>query len=517
MTTATPMATTAIMRTKSCALGILMLALVGCDSPQPGNGDAGYRAELSYTHYTDASELFVEFPALVAGQPSRFIAHFTRLADHKPVTEGRVDVVLRRDGGIVAGFRVSSPTRDGLFTPVVTPKSAGDFDLAVILHTGNGKVTHELGPVTVFADAAAVSVNQAAVEGEISFQKEQQWQSNFASVPAKPRPMRPSAPGFATVMAPADGGADIPAPGDGYFSSQGLAKAGQQVEAGETLGYLIPRLGTGADLGESRVAFERARSALALAKADVQRLTPLFEQGAIPRRRLDEAQQSLRVAQAEFQAAQSRLTQTQTGAEASGLALRAPVAGEVIDVQARPGAFVRAGERVFRIATPTRRWLQVRVPEHYAAQLHATSGAWFDHPVTGTQILDGTTGARVVQVSASVEPKSRTASVTLEYPRETGPDLVGSRFAAHLFTRPAEPRLAVPRSALVDDGGRQVVFIHSGGETFARREVQTGIVDGDWIEIVSGLSAGERVVSQGAWSVRLAASGGDDIGHGHAH
>jgi multidrug efflux pump subunit AcrA (membrane-fusion protein) len=178
---------------------------------------------------------------------------------------------------------------------------------------------------------------------------------------------------------------------------------------------------------------------------------------------------------------------------------------------------VRAGERVFRIATPTRRWLQVRVPEHYAAQLHATSGAWFDHPATGTQILDSTTGARVVQVSASVEPKSRTASVTLEYPRETGPDLVGSRFAAHLFTRPAEPRLAVPRSALVDDGGRQVVFVHSGGETFARREVQTGIVDGDWIEIVSGLSAGERVVSQGAWSVRLAASGGDDIGHGHAH
>ena len=61
------------------------------------------------------------------------------------------------------------------------------------------------------------------------------------------------------------------------------------MEAGETLGYLIPRLGTGADLGESRVAFERARSALALAKTDVQRLTPLFEQGAIPRRRLDEA------------------------------------------------------------------------------------------------------------------------------------------------------------------------------------------------------------------------------------
>ena len=53
MTTVTPMATTNPMRTKSCVLGILMLALVGCDSPQPGNSDAGHRAELSYTHYTD--------------------------------------------------------------------------------------------------------------------------------------------------------------------------------------------------------------------------------------------------------------------------------------------------------------------------------------------------------------------------------------------------------------------------------------------------------------------------------
>lgn len=517
MSTHTIMVTARPMPTKPLAIGILMLMLLGCGDRQSSGGDIEHRPQLVFTHYSDSSELFVEFPALVVGQPSRFLAHFTHLPDQQPVTEGRVDVVLRRAGSIVAGFRVKETTREGLFTPVVTPKSAGSFDLAVVLYSGERKVIHELGSVSVFANQGSVKVDQSPVEGEINYLKEQQWQSDFASVPAETRPMRPSAPGFATVLAPADGGADVPAPSDGYFSSKSLVKAGQMIEAGEVLGYLIPRLGAGADLGESRVAYERSRSAVELAKADVNRLASLLEQGAIPRRRLEEARQSLRVAQAEFQAAKARLTQTQTGAEDSGLALRAPVSGEVIDVQAQPGAFVRSGERVFRIATPTRRWLRVRVPEHYASELDATSGAWFDHPVAGTGILDSTTGARVVQVSSSIEPLSRTASATIEYPREAGPDLIGSRFAANLFTRPAQPRLAVPRSALVDDGGRQVVFVHTGGETFARREVQTGIVDGDWIEVVAGLESGERVVSQGAWSVRLAASGGDEIGHGHAH
>ena len=513
MVTTTKMA----MRTaiKHLLAAALLLSLLACDGQRDGAADSA--AQLVYTSYTPASELFVEFPALVVDEPSRFLAHFTWLENHQPVDAGRVDVLLQQNGRTVAGFRVSSPTRAGLFTPVVTAKLAGEFELSVVLETEAGKDTHDLGKVTVFDRVDAVQVNQPDIEGDISYLKEQQWQSEFASEQVELRPLRPSVPGFATVLAPADGGADIVAPADGYFSSAELVRAGQHVDAGAVLGYLIPRLGSGADLGDSRVAYERARSARELAQADEQRMQSLFEQGAIPRRRLDEARQALRVANAEWQAAQARLKQTQTGAEASGVALRSPLAGEVIDVQAQPGGFVMAGERVFRIATPTRRWLQVRVPEHYAAQLGDSSGVWFDHPVNGTQLLDATTGARVVQFSSAVDPVSRTASVTLEYPADRGPALVGSRFAAAVFTAAPEQRLAVPRSALVDDAGRQVVFVHSSGETFARREVSTGIIDGKWIEITDGVKRGERVVSKGAWLVRLAASGGDEIGHGHAH
>ena len=112
---------------------------------------------------------------------------------------------------------------------------------------------------------------------------------------------------------------------------------------------------------------------------------------------------------------------------------------------------------------------------------------------------------------------TRSASVVVEYPAKAGPASVGSRHAANVFVTDAEYRLAVPRSALVEDEGRTVVYVQTGGEMFVRRAVELGIVDGLFVEVLSGLRGDERVVSKGAYLVRLAAAGGDDIGHGHAH
>jgi len=75
----------------------------------------------------------------------------------------------------------------------------------------------------------------------------------------------------------------------------------------------------------------------------------------------------------------------------------------------------------------------------------------------------------------------------------------------------------VPVSAVIDDGGQPVVFVQSGGETFARRTVVLGLQDGPLVEILQGVAVGEWVVSRGAYYVKLASTGGDAIGHGHAH
>lgn len=549
MTMVTTMAAiTTTMRKSLLPLAVLAF-LAGCGAPE-SDDHAHEAADAEHAHdgdaavevvtdYTAQSELFVEFPPLVVGRDSRFAAHVTRLSDFGPVRSGRMDVVLARGGRTVARFRVEQPARDGLFTPTVTPREAGEFELSIEVEAPGLSTSHELGRFQVFPDPEATRVVGAAPAGEITYLKEQQWRVPFATEAVRPVAMRESVPGVAQVRAPADGSAQVTAPADGYFTSVDVPRAGQRVESGAILGYLVPRLGEGTDFGRLRAELESARSRLDLARSDVERLSALVDKGAVPERRLVEARAELDVAESEFRSARGRVQQREGDAAATGIALRAPVSGEIVDVAIAPGAFVRTGDPMVWLADADRRWLDVRVPEAHANRLSEASGAWF---VTDgrTVVLDGVTGARVVQAARRVDPASRTVTVTIEYPVSTdlqantdasardgdesdsrpipgAPGLIGLGLAAHVYVGAPSERIAVPKTAIVDDGGRPVVYVQTGGESFQRRPVETGSRDGDRIEIVSGLEVGERVVTNGAYDVKLAAAGGEEIGHGHAH
>lgn len=485
-----------------------------------GHDEHGTGEALVFTHYTDTTELFVEFPPLVVGQPSTLAAHVTRLSDAAPLTSGIMDVHLRQQGKTVARFRVRQPARKGIFTPAVTPRTAGQYEFVVEVRDGDLHATHNLGEVTVFADAASVHVDQRQPEGDISYLKEQQWDNPFAITRVAKHAMRPSVPGFATVKAPADGSAIVRAPSDGYFSSATLISAGDTINTDTMLGYLVPRLGEGTDIGSIQVEIQRARSKVELARRDVERLRGLYEQGAIPERRLTEARQDLEVARVELQTARSRLQQRSGASTKAGIALRAPIDGEVVSVNVRPGAFVRAGDVLFTLADPARRWLEVYVPEKFALNIRSASGAWLAPEVLDSEqtvVLDADNQARVVNINTVINETSRTAAVTVEYPSDKGPTLIGARYPAHVLYGQPRARLAIPRSAIIDDGGQAVVYVQTGGETFTRRSVRLGIVDGGKVEVLDGVNADEWVVSRGAYYVKLASTGGDKIGHGHAH
>jgi RND family efflux transporter MFP subunit len=481
------------------------------------SGDHGGGDAWVFTDVSETAELFVEFPPLVAGQASTFAAHVTRLSDHAPLTRGTVDVVLDRNGREVARFRVREPARAGLFTPAVTPRDPGEHRVTVEVSDGAWGSRHVLGTFDVAATPADARVDQTPVEGEIGYLKEQQWTAPFATATVAERPLRASVPGHGEVLAPGDAGALVRAPAEGWIAAGPVALAGTTVEAGDELATLVPRLGADGDLGALRVALERARSAERLARRELERVDGLVAQGALPERRRAEAREALDVAAAELAAARARLEQRGSGASEAGLVLRAPVAGEIVEAWPRPGAHVAEGDLLYRIAAPGRRWLEVRVPERYATGLVGASGAWTEVDGAGPVVLDADRGARVVQVGSAIDPVSRTAAVTIEYPTAVLGAPIGARLSAHVYRLAPAPRLAVPRSAVIDDGGRAVVYVQTGGETFARRPVELGIVDGDLVEVRTGVAPGERVVSEGAYLVRLAASGGDEIGHGHAH
>ena len=75
---------------------------------------------------------------------------------------------------------------------------------------------------------------------------------------------------------------------------------------------------------------------------------------------------------------------------------------------------------------------------------------------------------------------------------------------------------AVPRSAVYEDEGLDVVFVQASGESFAKRIVKVGPHHSGWVSILDGILPGERVVIRGGYHIKLASTS-EEIGHGHAH
>lgn len=468
------------------------------------------------TQFNGITELFLEFPPLVIKEKSTFVTHFTTTSDFKPVLSGTLDVVLKDGEKTVARFRVREPARKGIFLPDVIPNKPGTFNVVLELTSDGTQSIHDIGMVTVYSSRSDAHVELEAEEGEITYLKEQQWVNPYALFNATNMKLRPSVPGFGTVSPPLNEFSIIRAAEDGYFRSDDFFTAGSIVATGDLLGQLIPRLGEDSDVGDLIIETQKAKSEFELAQADVKRLEKLFESGVVSEKALQEAQKHLEDSEVEYNTTQSRLNQRTNGQGTSGFQIRSPLNGSVLETHVLPGSFIREGDALFTVSGNDTRWLKVQVPEIYGAKVQQTSGVWFEHGGELTSLL-ANENASLINSSEQVMHPTRTIETVLAYSTDTWSGIIGSRMPVNVFVGQPQVKLAIPVSSIIDDSGIPVVYVQKNGESFERRVVSTGIKDGNMIEITDGLDAGEWVVSEGAYFVKLASASGDSIGHGHAH
>jgi membrane fusion protein, heavy metal efflux system len=126
-------------------------------------------------------------------------------------------------------------------------------------------------------------------------------------------------------------------------------------------------------------------------------------------------------------------------------------------------------------------------------------------------------GGRLVYLGTSVDPKTRAVALVYEVPNPDGRLRIGMALTVYVETAHVEEALVVPVAALVDEDGRAVAFVQVSGETFEKRDLTLGIRDGEFVQILAGLAAGERVVTKGGYAVRLASVSTTIPAHGHAH
>ncbi|MEQ9569405.1 MAG: efflux RND transporter periplasmic adaptor subunit, partial [Longimicrobiales bacterium] len=274
---------------------------------------------------------------------------------------------------------------------------------------------------------------------------------------------------------------------------------GSTVRAGQVLLTLSPVEGD--DTYAQLVArVERLRR-------EVDRTERLVRAEAVAERRLEEARHDLEVAQATLDA---------MGVEAGEgytLRLRSPLSGVVTRRSFVLGDRVDAGAPLLTVIDPRRFWVRFQVPASRAAELEDPHGATFSPEGSDRHLA----ADRIVSVGSVLDPVRRTVPVTASVPND-GALRAGMLVTGRILAGEPETGIVVPAEAVRDEDGLLVAYVQIGGETFERRALQVGPSDGISTVIRSGVRRGERVVTRGAYSIRLSSLNTSEISdHGHPH
>jgi membrane fusion protein, heavy metal efflux system len=505
-----------------CTVLLITLAGTACNRPASPEAETDQPPALSVTRWTERTELFAEYPPLVVGETSRFAIHLTRLADFKALTEGHVEVHLRGGAGPGEVFRVDGPSRPGIFGVDVKPARAGKRELVITLRAPGLTDEHRVGGVEVYADAAAAraAANGGAEETPgVSFLKEQQWTLDFGTAVVREQAVQESIRVPARLEARPGGAADVVAPIDGRLVRVLDVPLGAQVSRGQEVARLLPPPAVPGDLPQLQRARAEAQTALSLATRDRERAERLTSAGAAPAKRLDEARSAEEQAKARLTAAEASLRQYNAArsggvANAEGLfVVRAPVSGVLAQRDAATGANVAAGTILFRVVDASLIHVVGQVPEADAVRARSASTAEIEVPGRPDRVPAG----RLASLGRVLDQQSRTLPMTFAFDNRTMRLPVGQSVFLHLLMGQTAPRPVVPSAAVVDDAGRPIVFVQRGGETFERRPVTLGARTGDLVQITEGVKPGDRVVTKGAYLVRLASLSTSVPAHGHVH
>jgi RND family efflux transporter MFP subunit len=510
-----------------------LLLVVGCDPHDPGvDRKEVERKTAQVTVWGDRFEIFLEYEPVTANEPVEFVTHVTDIESAQARREGKLTYILTPPDGPALSIVEDAPTRPGIYTPKLKFPSPGVWKVAIRIAVDGKENLIGLPPVTVHATAgeARKAVLPEVPEGT-PFLKEQQWKllTRIESVGKRRMVERlrlpavvSARPGGKAAVAPPLAGRLLPPPG------RECPPLGGRVEAGEVLGFIQPPVSDlAARMVEAEAEAVRTKLVLDQAKLTHARVKKLAAGEAKTERELQESAFALQMAESAHQA----VLALKAAYEKSGATIRSdtgnlpvfeiksPLKGTVTHIAAAVGEYVPADRALFTILDSDTVLVEARIPESDMARVGSSRDAVYetlDAKGRFKPIL-GEGGGRIVLLGPEVDLSSRTIPLIYEVQNPEGRLRIGLALNLYLETARAEEALAVPDSALVDEDGLFVAFVQVSGETFRKRDLAIGIRDSGFVQVMDGLSPGERVVTRGAYAVRLASVSTSLPAHGHSH
>ncbi len=288
-----------------------------------------------------------------------------------------------------------------------------------------------------------------------------------------------------------------------------LVNAGDTVRSGQALAEL-----TSPDLGRERAEYLSASARLTLAEAALERKRNLAAERIAPLREVQEAESAVGEARAALRASRAAISAfgieppTDDGdeARASLFDLRAPVAGAVIARTAVVGQMLDPATPAFRIGDLSTLWLTVHAFERDAVRVKQGISARLAFPALPGQDFEGT----VTVVGQQVERESRTVPVLIDVRNRQNVLRPGMSASATLPVGDMGAAiLTVPVSAVQRVRNEWCVFLPKDANHFEIRRIGRGRDLGGEVEVLSGLTANETIVVDGAFLLKAQAEKGE--------
>lgn len=254
---------------------------------------------------------------------------------------------------------------------------------------------------------------------------------------------------------------------------------GDSVQAGQVL-VELDRGQVAADLAATNAAFEESRS-------QFNRSKDLIATQVVSKSQYDQLEATMKANEARVQAAKARLDDTY---------IRAPFTGRVGLRRVSLGTLISPGTVITTLDDTSSIKVDFSVPESYVSQLRdgqavsTRTNAWPGRNFNG----------KVVSVDSRVDPATRSVTVRAMVPNRDAA-LKPGMFLTVSVTQDHRPALVIPEEALVPEQARQFVYVVTGAKV-AKREVTLGRREPGFVEIASGVTAGDAVVVEGTLKLR---------------
>lgn len=282
--------------------------------------------------------------------------------------------------------------------------------------------------------------------------------------------------------------------------SNGISE-GVNVSAGRTIATVNSKGMQGGDQGEA------ARAAYNAAKRELDRITPLHKEGIVSTK--------------DYNAALQRVEETRAALGSSGgnnAAATAPISGVITSIEVADGQYVDAGQTIATVGSNKALTLRAELPENKASALPSITGAKFIPAYSSTVIDIADNGGKLLSTPTAASAANGYIPIYFTLSNSSAHLIGGSYCEVYLLGAPRENVITVPEKAISEQQGKYFVYVEVAHEHFKKQPVMIGQTDGNRREILSGIKAGDNVVTEGMTYVRLAeTSGVVPEGHSHNH